>query len=255
MIQLIASDIDGTILPYGQREPEPEFFHQVRRLIAAGIPFCAASGRQYHSLRQVFGPIQNEIYYICENGAAVFGPGEQGQLLSRTVIDRDISIALCRDIIARPDCEVVISGVNTTYLCAKDTGLADKIRAFAGNNIFELTDPAEMPEDFIKISICHHNAAELEPIMTPRWQEHFQIAVAGREWLDFTTATKGTGLQELCRVLGISPENVAAFGDNFNDVPMLDTAGHPYIMSGAHPRLLSRYSTHCDNVADTLRSF
>ena len=32
---------------------------------------------------------------------------------------------------------------------------------------------------------------------------------------------KGTGMRDLCSVLGISLEDVIAIGDNYNDLPML----------------------------------
>ena len=48
------------------------------------------------------------------------------------------------------------------------------------------------------------------------------MAVAGLVWLDFSIATKGTGLAEMCGALGVSPEETAAFGDNWNDQAMLD---------------------------------
>ena len=36
---------------------------------------------------------------------------------------------------------------------------------------------------------------------------------------------KGTGMRDLCSVLGISPEDVIAIGDNYNDLPMLAEVG------------------------------
>ena len=56
MIKLIASDIDGTLLPYGQKELNPRLFPLIERLWARGVLFCPASGRQYHSLRRLFAP-------------------------------------------------------------------------------------------------------------------------------------------------------------------------------------------------------
>lgn len=61
------------------------------------------------------------------------------------------------------------------------------------------------------------------------------MAVAGEKWLDFTAADKGKGVRALCRALGIGPEQVLAVGDNYNDVPMLELAGEPWIMEGAKP--------------------
>lgn len=56
MIRLIACDIDGTLLHGAQTQIAPEVFRQIRRLSAQGVIFCPASGRQYHSLRNLFAP-------------------------------------------------------------------------------------------------------------------------------------------------------------------------------------------------------
>jgi hydroxymethylpyrimidine pyrophosphatase-like HAD family hydrolase len=47
--------------------------------------------------------------------------------------------------------------------------------------------------------------------------------------------SKATGVEELARPLGIAAENVVAFGDMPNDVPMLDWAGLGVAMGNAHP--------------------
>ena len=71
-----------------------------------------------------------------------------------------------------------------------------------------------------------------------------QLRVAGPKWIDTTVANKGIGVQSICRVLGIDPADVMAFGDNYNDVAMLDLVGHPYIMSTAAAELRRRYANH-----------
>ena len=69
MIKLIASDMDGTVLRNGAQELPEGFTDLILRLKDCGIHFVAASGRQYQNLRRLFGPIQNEISYIAENGS------------------------------------------------------------------------------------------------------------------------------------------------------------------------------------------
>lgn len=88
----------------------------------------------------------------------------------------------------------------------------------------------------------------------PRWQQA-NAAVAGPFWIDTTTANKGIGVQSLCRVLGIAPDEVMAFGDNFNDVSMLDIVDTPYIMDSAAPALRARYPLHTPRPEDVLRDF
>ena len=71
MIKLIASDIDGTLIKDSTPDLYPEMVQAVRRLKEKGIVFCAASGRQYASLKNVFREVAEDIAYIAENGAHI----------------------------------------------------------------------------------------------------------------------------------------------------------------------------------------
>lgn len=252
-IRLVASDIDGTLLQNGAMEISSELFAHIRRLEGRGIWFCPASGRQYESLRQLFAPVADRVPFLCENGAVVYGPGAPGPVWSKTVMDRALAQELSRDILALPGVEVLISGVNTSYLCPKAPDYKDYILWFTGNNVAQVAAPEEVPEDIVKVSAyCSGGVEEARAALFPRWERHFRAAVAGTAWLDFTVADKGTGLLQLCRKLNLAPEQVMAFGDNFNDEPMLRLAGRPYIMEGAHPSLREQFPS-CATVEEMLR--
>jgi len=255
--KLIASDIDGTLIPYGERVLPDSLFLLIRRLNEAGIRFCPASGRQYHSVRRVFAPVADEICCICENGAVIFGPGTEdgAPVLSKTPMPREDALSLAREIMEIPTLEVLISGQNVSYLprmsAAMKADLVDRI----GNRIAPIGDPAEIGEEIIKVSaFCPNGVKEPFALLAPRWKGRFRAAQAGPVWIDFTCSDKGSGLRGLCRALGVSPRDVWAFGDNWNDVGMLETAGTPYLMSSAEPALLERFPRHCERVTDVLES-
>lgn len=71
MIRLIASDIDGTLIRDSTPDIYPEMVQAIRKLKDKGILFCAASGRQYQSVRNVFRDVADDIAYIAENGAHI----------------------------------------------------------------------------------------------------------------------------------------------------------------------------------------
>ena len=50
--------------------------------------------------------------------------------------------------------------------------------------------------------------------------------------------SKATGVQEVAKPLGIANDEVVAFGDMPNDLPMLLWAGHGVAMGNAHPDVL-----------------
>ena len=64
MIRLIISDIDGTLVPEGGFDLNPEYLEVIRNLDAKGITFVVASGRQMTSEDKIFGPVRDHIFYI-----------------------------------------------------------------------------------------------------------------------------------------------------------------------------------------------
>lgn len=253
MIRLIACDIDGTLLRGTQREISPAVFREVVRLGKQGVRFCPASGRQYHSLRGLFAPIASRLYYVCENGAVVFGPGDPGPILAKETMEREQALELCREILDMDGCEVLISGAGISYLCPKEGDIVDHVRYSVGNRTALVDRPEEITEDIVKVSAyCRRGSAEAEPFWHPggggfggwRWRERSGWTLPRR--------TRERGCRALCRALGIGPEQVLAVGDNYNDVPMLELAGEPWIMEGADPELLRRFPRHCARVEGVL---
>lgn len=252
MIKLIASDIDGTLLRGGAAALSEEVFTCIRALHRQGILFCAASGRQYTSLRKLFAPVADEIIYLCENGAIVY---QDGAVLAKTPIAQSDAAQLIAQITAEPGCEVLISGADTSYAIPRRDGFADTLRTSTGNNVRVVGSRAEIPEEIIKVSAwCEKGAALYEPVFAPVWSRHLNVAIAGRQWLDFTLANKGTALAQICDTLGFSHTQTMVFGDNFNDVPMFRFAGKAYAMASAAPAVRAAAHATCDSVEEILRT-
>ena len=122
MIRLVASDIDGTLLQGGARALSDELFGLIRVLKKRGILFCAASGRQYRSMRALFAQSEDDIAYLCENGAIVY---RGGSVVSKLAMERADALALIGQIQAQEQCEVLISGADTSYLLPKHPDYVD----------------------------------------------------------------------------------------------------------------------------------
>ena len=208
MIRLIASDIDGTLLPYDETVMPQRLFPLIRRLRERNILFCPASGRQYHSMRTLFAPVADEMCFLCENGAVLYGPGteEGAPLLSKTLLPRQEALALSRAIMDIPGCDVIIEGQNLNYLCGCGPELVHEMAVNHGNLVTMVDRPEDVPEEIVKIAAyCPNGMDGPAALLAPRWGEPFHMAVAGLVWLDFSIATKGTGLAEMCGALGVSP--------------------------------------------------
>ena len=255
MIRLIASDIDGTLLPHGQKAVSPDLFPLIRRLQRAGVVFCPASGRQYHAMRELFAPMADELHFLCENGAVVFGPGseERSPVLSRTAMDRSDALALANDILAGPDCELLVSCQRKSYFCSRSDTLYRQLVDGFGYILEYVERPEDVPGDILKVSaFCPNGPRPTIERLGERWSSRFRMCIGGPVWLDFGIGEKGTGLLELCRKLEIDPSEVMAFGDSENDVSMLQAVGVPYLMDIAAPHLKARFPRRCSDVLAVL---
>lgn len=256
MVKLIASDIDGTLMRYGETSLPPALFDLIRRLRTAGVLFCPASGRQYHSLRKLFAPVADEACFLCENGAVVFGPGTEAEapILSKTPMPRGEALALIRDIQALPETHALISGQNVSYLWHWPEKLVRDLQEWTGNRVRTVERLEDIEEDIVKIAAHCPSPSAAAEALGKRWDGPFHMAEAGPIWLDFTLSDKGTGLRGLCRSLGVETAEVMAFGDNWNDVPMLETAGVPWLMRSAAPALRERFPRQCESVLEVLEA-
>lgn len=251
-IKMICSDLDGTLLQYGRITLEPEIYALIRELAGRGILFCPASGRQYTSLRALFAPVADCCAFLCENGGVLY---RDEACIGKTPMPRDMAEAIARDMWTRSDGqgEVMLSGQNCAYLMERGLGMLHRIQEI-GNRYQIIRDPSEVPEDIVKVSVYLHEGVEkYADRFVPRWQQA-NCAVAGPYWIDTTLANKGTGVQALCRVLGVDPGEVMAFGDNYNDTAMLDLVGTPYIMDSAAAPLRQRYPRHTPRPEDVMRA-
>lgn len=251
-IKMICSDLDGTLLQYGRKTLEPEVFGLIEALADQGILFCPASGRQYTSQKKLFAPVADRCAFLCENGGVLY---KDDVCIGKTPMPRAMAEEIAWDLWERSDGqgEVMLSGENCAYLMERGLGMLDRIR-FIGNRYKIIREPAQVPEEIVKVSVYLHEGVEkYADRFVPRWQQA-NCAVAGPYWIDTTLANKGTGVRALCEVLGVAPEEVLAFGDNYNDTAMLDLVGTPYIMDSAAAPLRQRYPRHTPRPEDVMRT-
>jgi len=250
-LRLICSDLDGTLLDYSVNKLSVEILDQIRELKELGVVFAPASGRLITSMKKLFSEVSDNCYFICSNGAAICD-GE-GKIIDKTAFDIKKAEEIARDFYDRTDGggEVNFSGTSKCFLWSRGLGMEDRIR-FVGNQYKLIKDLDEIDEDIVKVSAFIKDGSEKYiDRFKDKWKE-YNAAIAGEFWIDTTIANKGTGVKRLCDILGISLDSVMAFGDNYNDVPMLNVVGQPYVVNSAARELRQMFSNHTDRPEDVI---
>lgn len=256
MIKLVASDLDGTLLQDGAQELTPHAIDLIHQLTQKGIYFVAASGRQYDNERRVFRAIKDEISYIAENGSVCI---HQGQVISRSTINPGLCTRILEEIKKENNFEVVVSREDTCFIENNDPEFVNHIVNVMHNTTQIIDDIRKVDGPILKIAICNMTDG---PHIIDKYLHHLQtlfgdeikVVTSGNIWIDFIApgTNKGAALSGLLKLLKIKPEECMAFGDQYNDVEMLQYVGTSYAMSNAAPGI-SYYSTYVtDSVEDVL---
>ena len=196
MVKLIMTDIDGTLIPDGTMDINPEYFEVIEKLVEKGIIFVVASGRHMSSVKKVFAPVLDKIWVASQNGNVLTYHGK-----SRII---------------------------------KSIPLADEYH-------FNVTGTGgwnQVPEeDFSMMTLYHPQSAEniCKELVEDKWKGKLEFLTSGKYWVDIVMPEvgKGTALEEICSQLGIAPEETIAFGDNLNDISMIQSAGKGYAVNTA----------------------
>lgn len=258
MIKLIASDLDGTLLQNGAQNLTPRSIELIEKITEKGIYFVAASGRQYDNETRLFEPIKEKISYIAENGALCI---HEKRAISHTYIEPDLLERLLAEIKKDSLFEILLSREDTCFIEDRDPDFIDYIVNVMRNTTQIVEDVRKVEGPFLKLAVCNmkagsHAIEESLHYFKEKYGSEIKPVTSGNIWIDFLTpgADKGTALQKFLEVLHIRPEECMAFGDQYNDVAMLKTAGISIAMANAAPGI-SAYATYVtDSVEDVLEA-
>ncbi len=241
MVRLIATDLDGTLLgPDAVLSERTVAALQLAR--ASGVPVVAATGRGWQSAIQVLAPTAVIEQAVCSNGALTFDR-MTGDILRCDPIDRD---ALARAALA---IHTALDDVGMGWELADGRFGWDET-FLAHNRAIELRDGHERvdrlpiddpPAEVLKLLVSARGIGEEElyELLRPHMPDDVETTASGISFVEVTGAGvhKAKGLQVLCHGLGIAAADVVAFGDNRNDIAMLEWAGTGYAMANANPAL------------------
>ena len=258
MIKLIASDLDGTLIPEGTQTIDPDFWGELEKLLEQGYLFYAASGRQYANMRRLFDGYADRMGFISENGAIVT---EKEQVIFVDELPRKLMVSVAEDMIRFPETEICLSGVRACYIRPRTDWFADQIENVLKNATERFEDPASLDDQIVKASVYIHdfdkNVSFIQSFLREKYGAQADFVTAGNGWLDMIMegSGKGKALEFVMERQGISPEEVMVFGDNQNDISMLKLVSNSYAVESAKPEARACASHTCESVSKILREF
>lgn len=232
-IKLVATDMDLTLLADDKSMPAG-VEERIDALAKNGVLFCAASGRPALALRESFPAHHQDMALVADNGASVY---LRDELVYRDLIDRDLYHEVLALATATEGSVPVLCAFDDAYVLERDRCHEDVVSIYY-RSITYVESFEELDVDSNKISIYFpgwDSKQKNDEAYSPAFASRLYLTCAGNEWLDFMNigVDKGSGIRHLAQHLGIDLSDIAAFGDTYNDIPMLDIVGHSYVMANA----------------------
>jgi Cof subfamily protein (haloacid dehalogenase superfamily) len=233
-IRLVATDLDGTLL-----HTDGTVTERTREVLTAvealGVTVVFVTGRPIRWMDDLWEHVGGHGLAVCSNGGIVYDVHARAVAKART-IPRDVGIEVG---------ELVRAGIPGT------TFALERLSGFAKEDAFMPSVPPpddlvvgplhEIVDDTVVKLLARHEDLEPEKfwsevedrvghLVTTTWSSTgalVEVSAAG--------VSKASTLELVCREHGVRPEEVVAFGDMPNDLPMLAWAGTSYAMANAHP--------------------
>ena len=232
--RLVATDLDGTLV-----RSDGTVSPYTREVIAAldeqGVPVVFVTGRPLRWAEEVFEYVGAHGLAIVSNGALVWDVARDRVDLTR-LLPVDEGLTACRRIRdAVPGSAFAVEdleGIALEEEFLERHPIPDGSRRGPIEEIFDrpVLKILARHEELDAQEFWDRAAAAAGAAVVITWSSTSALLeISARD------VTKASTLALLCHRMGIRQEDVLAFGDMPNDLPMLRWAGTAYAMANAHP--------------------
>lgn len=254
-IKAVFLDVDNTMTSEKDGQLVGSCRMACQRLSEKGVAVVIATGRQGLCVPCVEEGQVIPDYIMGGNGATVYD--RQGRVLYSEHLGRELFDDV-NEFCRQHDVDVFWKFADNMYAYDGQSELARECEPMKHFIIGHHPNPEELPGAGGLVLIPADALAEFHRLFDGR----ISCVDGGYYIQDLNTlhTDKGTGLRKIAELLGISPEQCAAFGDSENDIPMLKAAGLGVAMGNAmdSAKAAADYITanaSADGVYEALKKF
>lgn len=241
MIQIFATDLDGTLLKENHYITQQDK-EAIQYLHNKGVEVTIATGRSDNEIKKIYEELDITGHRISQNGTFVYSK-ENEHIFSQT-FSHTLSKKLF-NYLYDYDLPCLISNFNDIHY-AKDISMVHTLQPLFKTPLIykpELFDGIEKKHPTSKFMLLGDTAAliSLEKEINQSFPDEVSTFLSAQMCLDIVPkgADKSHALTALLKSKQISPTHTASVGDSFNDIHMLSLTQHSYAMKDAPPIIQS----------------
>lgn len=235
---LIAVDLDGTLF-HTDHHVSKRTLKAVHEVVKLGHSFVVVTGRSAHSALPKLSGMPADTAIICSNGAYEYDRANEEVVWANTLSSAN-ALELRRRIVEQlPTASFgweATSGIEFEQEFAKEAGGAHTLEQ---GGVQAPLGSADIYKLFVRTP--ERNGSALAGKLRNILAGGIEVSSSGAPFAEITAVgvNKGAALSEIASRLGFESSRTIAFGDNQNDVSMLEWAGESVAMGNAVPELTS----------------
>jgi len=198
------------------------------------IVFAPVTGKQCERVEELFEEDAKDFWILGDSATRI---KHKNQFVYESLIDNNLGLDIIRFLEKITPDQTIIACTKGAAII-KDTVPEKELAIVRGSyaQIQQVADFSGITDDFIKITVhdpqlrCMETATKLTP-----FQNKAYIVASEAAWIDITNSGvhKGTTVQELQRLLNVSPEETMSFGDGYNDIELMEHAAFSFAVRNA----------------------
>ena len=244
--RLIASDIDGTLLD-SRKSISPRTLRALKKAMESGAVFAVSSGRSIlfcDYFKDISGI--DDIPFILYNGAKIVAGADHHVIYRQELSEADALWLI--DAGNKAGTTVIVWADDTLYVNEINERTA-KYERLALMKPVLLTDPEETVKKGVS-KVLWFDETDRGPYLrgildNGPIRSHINYFTSDPRFMEIVDSrcSKATALSRLCELYDIPQAETIAFGDGYNDLPMIEWAGLGVAMSNASEEIKQKADT------------
>ena len=231
MIKLIITDMDGTFLN-SKGDYNRELFQDVITLMnQKGVKFAPCTGKQCERVEELFGEHAKDFLILGDSAARI---KHQGEYIYQSLLKNELGLKIIELLESLNRKHIVIACTEDGAFIKNNAAphLQELVRRSYAN-VNTLSSYSEIERDFVKITVYDEQGRCLETKShLSAFFDKAYIVVSEANWIDIANygVHKGTTVEKLQDMLGVTHEETMVFGDGLNDIELMEKGAFSFAM-------------------------
>lgn len=234
MIKLVLTDMDGTFLN-NNGDFNRKLYQDVKQLMKEkDVIFAPVTGKQCERVEELFGDDAKDLWILGDSATRI---KHNGEFVYESLLSNQVGLEIIKRLEEIHQDHTIIACTREGAVI-KDDLPPEEVAIVRGSyaKVKQVSHFDNLTDDFVKITIhdSAHRCFETREKLAC-FDDLAYIVASEAAWIDIANANvhKGTTVEQLQKILNVTPDETMAFGDGYNDIELMTRSTYSFAVRNA----------------------